>query len=103
MAETRKQRRDRLRKLAKKADESFNGEYKNELDALLGLSKDEIDFVTPDTVSSRTYSVLLKVVEEASRKNLTQAELVEDIKELGDVAVKIAKKIPKLASLLNTV
>lgn len=100
MAETREQRRERLKNLAQKADESFNGKYKNELDALLGLSKEEIDSVTPDTTDSKTYSILLKVVEEASRKNLTQAELVEDIKELGDVAVKIAKKVPRFAALL---
>lgn len=99
MPETREQRRERLRRLAQKADESFNGKYKEALDQLTGLSKDEINSVTPDTEDSRTYSVLLKVVEEASRKNLTQAELVDDIKELGDVAIKIAKKIPKLASL----
>lgn len=99
MAETREQRRERLRRLVKKADESFNGKYKDELNQLTGLSKEEIDSVTPDTEDSRTYSILLKVVEEASRKNLTQAELVEDIKELGDIAVKIAKKIPKLAQL----
>lgn len=99
MAETREQRRERLRRLVKKADESFNGKYKDELNQLTGLSKEEVDSVTPDTEDSRTYSILLKVVEEASRKNLTQAELVEDIKELGDIAVKIAKKIPKLAQL----
>lgn len=99
MPETREQRRERLRRLAQKADESFNGKYKEALDQLTGLSKDEINSVTPDTEDSRTYSVLLKVVEEASRQNLTQAELIDDIKELGDVAIKIAKKIPKLASL----
>ncbi len=99
MAETREQRRKRLRRLAKKADESFNGKYKEELGQLIGLSKEEINSVTPDTEDARTYSVLLKVVEEASRKNLTQAELVDDIKELGDIVIKIAKKIPKLASL----
>ncbi|QMU66113.1 MAG: hypothetical protein GKR88_18770 [Flavobacteriaceae bacterium] len=99
MPETREQRRQRLKELAKKADESFNGKYKKELDQLMKLSKDQIEAVIPDTEDTRTYSILLKVIEEASRKNLTQAELVEDIKELGDTAIKIAKKIPTLASL----
>jgi len=99
MGETREQRLERLRGLAKKADESFSGAYKSELDALLGLSREEIDSVTPDTEDLRVYSVLLKVVEEASMKNFKQAELVDDIKELGDVAVKLAKKIPRLAAL----
>lgn len=100
MPETREQRQERLRRYAQKADESFNGKYKEEIDQLTGLSKEEINSVTPDTEDLRTYSVLLKVVEEASRKNWTQAELVEDIKDLGDIAINIAKKIPKLASLL---
>jgi len=99
MPETREQRLARLRNLAEEADESFDGKYKSELDALMGLSKEEIDAITPDTEDLRTYSVLLKVVEEASRKNLAQANLVQDIKSLGDVAVKIAKKIPSLADL----
>jgi len=100
MPETREQRRERLRRLTTEINESFNGKYSEVLDQLTGLSKDEINSVTPDTEDSRTYSILIKVVEEASRKNFTQADLVEDIKELGEVAVKIAKKIPSLASLL---
>jgi hypothetical protein len=100
MSETREQRRERLGRLAKKINESFNGKYKSELDRLTGLSREEIDSITPDTEDLRIYTVLLRIVEEASRKNLTQAELVEDIKELGEVAVKIAKKVPQLTSLL---
>jgi len=101
MPETREQRRERLRSSAEKINESFNGKYKNELDKLTGLSREEIDSITPGTEDLRKYTVLLRIVEEASRKNLTQAELVEDIKELGKVAVKIAEKIPRFASLLN--
>jgi hypothetical protein len=100
MPETREQRRERLGRLTEEINESFNGKYSEALDQLTGLSKEEINAVTPGTEDLRTYSVLIKVVEEASRKNITQAELVEDIKELGEVAVKIAKKIPYLASLL---
>jgi tRNA U54 and U55 pseudouridine synthase Pus10 len=100
MPETREQRRERLGRLTEEINESFNGKYSEALDQLTGLSKEEINAVTPGTEDLRTYSALIKVVEEASRKNVTQAELVEDIKELGEVAVKIAKKIPYLALLL---
>lgn len=100
MPETREQRRERFRRLTTEINDSFSGKYSEALDQLTGLSKDEINSATPHTEDSRTYSVLIKVVEEASRKNFTQAELVEDIKELGEVAVKIAKKIPYLSSLL---
>jgi len=83
------------------ADAAFNGLYQKELNDLSGLSKEEIDSVTPDTEDLRVYSVLVKVVEKASSDNLAQAQLIDDIKELGDVAVKIAKKVPKFSTLLG--
>ena len=91
--------KNRFDDLFAEAHASFNGEYKNEINELTGLSKEEIDSVTPETTDLQTYSVLLKVVEKASKDNLTQAQLIENIKELGDVAVKIAKKVPSLSDL----
>lgn len=81
------------------ADAAFdaNEKYKKELEALTGLSKDAIRSVTPDT---KDYDALIKVVQQASKENLSKAQLVDNIKELGDVAVKIAKKIPQFADLL---
>jgi hypothetical protein len=91
---------NRFSQLFAEADAAFNGVYKNELDKLTGLSRSEIDSITPDTEDLRVYSVLVKVVENASTENLSQAKLVQNIKELGDIAIKIAKKIPQFASLL---
>jgi hypothetical protein len=82
------------------ADAAFNGLYKNELNQLVGLSKEEIDSITPETTDLKTYAVLIKVVEQASKENLSQAQLMENINALGDVAVKIAKKVPQFAALL---
>lgn len=82
------------------ADAAFEGIYKNELDKLTGLSREEIDSVTPGTEDLRVYSVLVKIVEQASKENLSQAQLLDNIKELGDVAIKIAKKVPQFAALL---
>ena len=90
----------RFSELFAEADAAFNGVYKKELDKLTGLSKEEIDSVTPGTEDLRVYSVLVKVVEKASKENISKAQLVEDIKELGDIAVKIAKKVPQFATLL---
>ena len=90
---------NRFTKLFAEADAAFDGIYKKELNELTGLSKEEIDAITSDAEDLRVYSVLIKVVEKASMENLKQAQLIEDIKELGDVAVKIAKKIPGLAAL----
>ena len=90
----------RFSELFAEADAAFNGLYKDELNRLSGLSKEEIDSVTPGTEDLKVYSVLIKVVEKASRENISKAQLINDIKGLGEVAVKIAKKIPQFTSLL---
>lgn len=82
------------------AHAAFNGLYKNELNQLVGLSKAEINAITPDTKDLEIYAVLIKVVEKASRDNESQARLAENIKTLGDVGIEIARKIPLLRALL---
>jgi len=91
---------NRFSNLFADADASFNGVYKNELNELTGLSKSDIESIIPGTTDLQTYSVLLKVVEKASKENLSQAELIENIKALGNVAIQIAKKVPQFAGVL---
>lgn len=91
---------NRFTDLFAQADAAFNGLYQKELNNLLGLSKSEIDAITPRTTDLQAYSVLIKVVEKASKDNMSQAELIDHIKSLGEAAVKIAKKIPSFAALL---
>lgn len=79
--------------------EAFEGLYKDELNALAGLSRAEIDAITPDTTDLQKYDELITVVKEASRVNLAQANLKRQIEKLGSVAVDIAKKVPSLAAL----
>lgn len=83
--------------LFKEADDAFSEKYKDQLQKLKGLSKDEVALITPNI---EDYTALIKVVEAASKNNLAQAELVQNIKQLGAVAIKIAKKIPQFAALL---
>jgi hypothetical protein len=82
----------RLREKMKENREAFEGKYKTEINNLMGLSKKEIDAITPDTTDLETYDQLITIVKEASRVNLAQAQLKVRIKELGEVAVSIAKK-----------
>lgn len=89
--------KSRFDDLFKEADAAFSGQYSEELNSLLGLSKDEIDAIIPGTTDLQVYSVLIKVVEKASRDNVAQAQLIKNIKALGDTAIKIAKRIPKFA------
>tara|TARA_R110002073_G_scaffold108336_9_gene243691 strand:+ start:121147 stop:121428 length:282 start_codon:yes stop_codon:yes gene_type:complete len=91
---------NRFDDLFAEADNAFSGQYKDQLNELLGLSKSELDSLTPDTKGMSVYSKLIKVVEQASKDNLAQADLINNIKSLGDLAVKIAKKVPALAAIL---
>lgn len=81
---------------------AFIGLYKNEIDKLHELSKEEIDLITPGNMDMdmEIYAQLIEVVKEASSANESQAALKEQIIELGVIAVTIAKKIPSLRALL---
>jgi hypothetical protein len=91
---------NKFKALAKEADAAFKGTYKDELNKLAALSKDEIDAITPGEEDMKEYFTLMKVVEQASRDNLKQAELAANIKALGAVAINIAKKVPGLSAIL---
>jgi acetyl-CoA carboxylase alpha subunit len=90
---------NRFDELFNAADAALNAneKYKVELQALKGLSPEEIASITPDTDE---HAALIKVVQQASKENLSKAQLVDNIKALGAVAVKIAKKIPQFTELL---
>ena len=92
--------KNRFSELFARADAAFTGKYQKELDQLLGLSREEIDKIIPGTTDLKTYYVLIRIVDQASRENLSQSELVENIKKLGEVGEQIARKIPGLAVLL---
>ena len=79
---------------------AFEGQYKEELNGLMGLSKAEVDAVTPDGADLLAYDQLITVVKEATEANLAQAELKEQIEELGHIAIEIAQKVPALATIL---
>jgi len=89
----------RLREKMAENRQAFEGLYKDELNGLMGLSRAEIDAITPDLTDMEIYDQLITVVKEASRMNLAQAELKSRIEELGEVAVAIARKVPTLAAL----
>jgi hypothetical protein len=88
-----------LKARLKEGRQAFKGKYKRQLDELAGLSREEIDEITPDIEDLHKYDELITVVKEASRANLAQAELKHQIEKLGAVAVQIAQKVPSLAKL----
>ena len=83
----------------KRGRDAFKGKYRKELSLLAGLSRAEVDAITPGTTDLRKYDELITVVKEASRVNLTQAQLKRQIEKLGSVAIEIAKRVPSLAAL----
>lgn len=80
--------------------QAFEGTYKDQVHDLMGLSKSEIDLITPDSTDMEVYDQLITVVKEASRLNLSQAQLKLRIEELGTVALRIAGKVPSLTALI---
>ena len=83
------------------ADAAFSGTYKSQLNDLMGLSKSEIEEVTPNGLTDISiYNKLIEVVKQASKDNISQADLITNIKSLGEIAIKIAEKVPALAALL---
>lgn len=91
---------NRFKKMFAEADEAFDSKYNDELNRLKALSKEEIDAIVPATADRQVYDHLVKAVEKASRENLSQAQLAEKINALGEVAIRIARRIPGLNSLL---
>lgn len=89
-----------LDEIIRRNHEAFLGIYADEINELMGLSRTEIDEITPGTTDLETYDKLIAVVKEASRKNISQAQLAERIRSLGEVAVAIAKKSANLAGIL---
>ncbi|MEQ8441235.1 MAG: hypothetical protein RIM33_11505 [Alphaproteobacteria bacterium] len=79
---------------------TLDGRFEDHYRGLRGLSQEEIEAITPDRTDEEVYEVLMATVQEATRQNIEQAELVNRIKELGTVAIAIAKKVPSLAALL---
>lgn len=89
-----------LKETLKTNGDILRGKYAKQINQLLGLSRVEIDAITPGTTDLKKYDELIVVVKEATRVNLAQAELKRQIEKLGSVAVKIAKKVPTLAAIL---
>jgi hypothetical protein len=83
-----------------RADQAFRGEYAEAIAELLALSEADIRAISPDPTCMETYDKLIAVVKEASRVNVAQAELKRQIVGLGEVALAIAGRVPKLSAVL---
>jgi hypothetical protein len=66
---------------------------------LLATSMADIKETIP-TASYADYSRLLTIVEHASATNMAQADLKDHIVALGGTAVRIARMVPSLATVL---
>jgi len=82
------------------ADEAIDCRYQCELDELTELLKEELSKLTSNKTDEAVYAALIALVAQASKENLDQTHLIDRIKEMGDVAIKLAKKVPNFATLL---
>lgn len=85
---------------AKRAENTLNGKFGNIYRELRGLSPEEIDNITPDASDQKEYERLMALVQQATQQNLDQAQLATRVRALGDVAMRIAYKVPSLARLI---
>jgi len=90
---------NRFDDLFDEADAAFNATYQEELNQLKGLSPEDIASITPN---KKEYTALVSVVEKASKENISKTQLAANIRQLGAVVVKIAKKTPLLSELFQS-
>jgi hypothetical protein len=89
-----------MERAADRAEKALDGQFSDIYKELRNLSPDEIDSITPGTTDQKEYERMIALVQEATERNLNQAQLVDRIKEMGGVAISIAQKVPSLAALL---
>ena len=99
--DTRAQLRRDLTRIIDETRAEFEGKYGEELQALLGLSMEELEEIAPRLESTEVYAQLIAVVRNASAKNLSVARLKARIRALGEVAVALARKISGLDRLFG--
>lgn len=93
--------REELADLFRKIRGVFLGDYEEVIGGLRGMSEEELNEVIPETADREVYDRLIEVVEEAADKNRKQADLKAKIEELGEMAVRIACRVPGLAQLFG--
>lgn len=75
------------------ADANIKREYKRELNALKGLSSEQIEEFGGTTSQM---DEIIKEVNNAKDKNLKQAALIVNLKKLGNSTYDLAKKVSAL-------
>ena len=85
---------------AEKAATALDGKFSSIYKELRALCPEEIDSITPDTTDQVEYEKLISLVQEATRKNLSQSELIDRIKAMSSTAQTIASKVTGLAGLI---
>ncbi len=75
------------------ADVNIKKEYKRELNALKGLSSEQIEKFGGTTSQM---DEIIKELENAKDKNLKQAALLDNLKKLGQSTYELAKKVSAL-------
>lgn len=75
------------------ADANIKLEYKRELNALKGLSPNQIEQFGGTTSQMND---IIKEIENAKNKNISQAALIDNLKQLGQSTYDLAKKVSAL-------
>lgn len=84
---------------ADRAEAALEGRFQDAVRQLRSLDPEAIRNITPNTTDEAVYEKLMVIVQEASARNVSQAKLLERIRQLGGIAVEIARKVPALAAM----
>ena len=88
-----------MERAADRAQRTLDGRFGRLYRELRNLTPEQIQGITPATTDQKEYERLMTLVQEASERNLDQAQLRVRIQALGTVAKRIASYLPGLVDV----
>jgi len=89
-----------MERAADRAQRTLDGRFGEIYRDLRNLTPEQLDGIMPASDHQKEYERLVALVQEASERNLGQAELRDHIGALGEVAKRMARNLPGLAGLV---
>jgi hypothetical protein len=89
----KKQMEEEMRAASEKASKETDELLEEELKALKNATSTDLEALRPKVTDTEAYNKLIKVVEEATQKNESLAQLKANILALGSEVLKVSKEV----------
>ena len=96
----REKRKEELRKKSEVSKERTDALLSEEIEALKKATKSDLENLRPKIADKEVYDELIAIVEDATSKNESLAELKGRIEKLGLKGIDIVKEVVKLLKAL---